>query len=442
MSLHRHQSKSEVEPVTNRSHALSGGAAMAIGPTGDMAEQQADRAADQVVFGRKSANSSLGMATEQRQPDPTMSAQTSYSAADAVQDAGHALPSQERAFFEPRFGRDLGSIRLHTGTAAQSAAQHLQARAYTFQNHIAFAPGQNAPNTRSGRWLMAHEISHALNDTSKPEIRRKPFSEPLGFEEEDRTPQRPERGLEKRGPRRGSLSYREAKELSYCIKMLGPNAAHECASHVTGQHVPPPAYKDIAGITSPVPFEAEVSKGVATHKIGKVTLTILPDGRSTDTKVKGATSVHAPALKEGQNLVDTFSRNGKIVSFKFNIDLNSLTVQTKYGPGINPDEPAGYGRGKAEDDQRRGTTSLKFHEGRHGIDIYNFIEANPYPVFSGRKGMKTEAFNAEATRFNNAVQAYVKRLLQASELSTDCAGSFTIDDHNASEGNVTAICTP
>lgn len=50
-------------------------------------------------------------------------------------------------------------------------------------------------------------------------------------------------------------------------------------------------------------------------------------------------------------------------------------------------------------------------------------------------------FKAETTRFKGAVQTYVKRRLQASELSTNCAGSVTIDDHNAAKANVTTICT-
>lgn len=83
-------------------------------------------------------------------------------AANAVASGGHPLPRSERAFFEPRFGRDLSNVRLHTGSTAQVAARNINAKAYTLRNNIAFATGQYAPNTTQGRRLLAHELTHTL----------------------------------------------------------------------------------------------------------------------------------------------------------------------------------------------------------------------------------------------------------------------------------------
>ncbi len=63
---------------------------------------------------------------------------------------------------EPRFGHDFSRVRVHTdGTAGQSAAA-IGADAYTAGRHIAFAPGRYSPLAGSGRALLAHELTHVV----------------------------------------------------------------------------------------------------------------------------------------------------------------------------------------------------------------------------------------------------------------------------------------
>jgi hypothetical protein len=89
--------------------------------------------------------------------------QSAAPAAAAAVDAGGApLSRADRAYFEPRFGRDLSHVRLHTDAAAGHAARDIGARAYTLRNHIAFAPGQFSPGTTEGRRLIAHELTHTF----------------------------------------------------------------------------------------------------------------------------------------------------------------------------------------------------------------------------------------------------------------------------------------
>ena len=83
-------------------------------------------------------------------------------AADAVTQGGMPLPASERQFFEPRFGHDLGGIRIHIGSQAHRAATGINALAYTYRQNIAFANGQYAPGSFAGRKLLAHEIAHSL----------------------------------------------------------------------------------------------------------------------------------------------------------------------------------------------------------------------------------------------------------------------------------------
>jgi hypothetical protein len=81
---------------------------------------------------------------------------------NALRSSGHPLDPAARAFFEPRFGSDFGDVRVHTGQEAQNAARTIHAHAFTLGNEIYFASGQYAPDTDSGRALIAHELTHTL----------------------------------------------------------------------------------------------------------------------------------------------------------------------------------------------------------------------------------------------------------------------------------------
>lgn len=76
--------------------------------------------------------------------------------------SGSPLPSSTRRFFESRFGTDLSGVRLHTDATAGQLARNVGAKAFTCHQSIAFAPGQYRPNTNSGRRLLAHELTHTI----------------------------------------------------------------------------------------------------------------------------------------------------------------------------------------------------------------------------------------------------------------------------------------
>lgn len=81
---------------------------------------------------------------------------------EVVGSSGRSLDAPTRAFFEPRFGHDLSGVRVHTGTLADESARGMNARAYTLGSDIVFASGGFAPGTREGRQLLAHELTHVL----------------------------------------------------------------------------------------------------------------------------------------------------------------------------------------------------------------------------------------------------------------------------------------
>jgi len=75
---------------------------------------------------------------------------------------GQPLPASVRAFFEPRFERDFSQVRVHIDTHAAESAQTVQALAYTMGSDIFFGAGQYAPATTAGQRLLAHELTHVV----------------------------------------------------------------------------------------------------------------------------------------------------------------------------------------------------------------------------------------------------------------------------------------
>ncbi|MCP4155988.1 MAG: DUF4157 domain-containing protein, partial [bacterium] len=79
-----------------------------------------------------------------------------------IKGSGQPLPETTRNYFEPRFGKDLGNIRIHAGTKANDTAADLHAQAFTTGNNVAFAHGHYSPETIAGKKLLAHEIAHTM----------------------------------------------------------------------------------------------------------------------------------------------------------------------------------------------------------------------------------------------------------------------------------------
>jgi hypothetical protein len=76
--------------------------------------------------------------------------------------AGRPLDAETRAYFEPRFGHDLSRVRIHTDDRAAESARALTARAYTVREHVTFDSGEYRPRTTAGRALLAHELTHTI----------------------------------------------------------------------------------------------------------------------------------------------------------------------------------------------------------------------------------------------------------------------------------------
>jgi hypothetical protein len=81
---------------------------------------------------------------------------------NSMRGAGTPLSPSVRTYFEPRFGADFGQVRVHTDTRAASTAKAVKARAFTVGQDVVFGASEYAPATTSGRKLLAHELSHVI----------------------------------------------------------------------------------------------------------------------------------------------------------------------------------------------------------------------------------------------------------------------------------------
>ncbi len=82
-----------------------------------------------------------------------------------VRSGGEPLDRVTRNFMEPRFEFDFSQVKIHRDSQAAESAQSIQAHAYTVGQNIIFAPGKYAPDTDSGKQLLAHELTHVVQQT-------------------------------------------------------------------------------------------------------------------------------------------------------------------------------------------------------------------------------------------------------------------------------------
>ncbi len=156
---------------------------LAISTPGDEYEKEADLVAEQVLR-MPEPHTNTGAALSARRFSPTLSRKcaaceaTTYENGDGVSlgdvspGTGQPLAESERAYFEPRFGHDFSGVRVHTDSRATDLARSVNARAYTFGREIVFGAGEYAPGSSGGRLLLAHELTHVVQQETSHNLFR------------------------------------------------------------------------------------------------------------------------------------------------------------------------------------------------------------------------------------------------------------------------------
>ncbi|MBL8442505.1 MAG: DUF4157 domain-containing protein [Zoogloeaceae bacterium] len=157
-----------------------------IGAVDDPLEHEADRVADAVLrMPEGGATPAMGTVAGQAQLRRLPAISTAAAAHDhnaslpatvnsLLQSPGETLPTDTRRFFEPRFAHDFSRVRVHVGSAADASARAVGARAYTVGQHLAFAKGEFQPGSTAGKRLLAHELTHVLQQDTTRSLQRAP----------------------------------------------------------------------------------------------------------------------------------------------------------------------------------------------------------------------------------------------------------------------------
>jgi hypothetical protein len=119
-----------------------------------------------------------------------------------LQGQGSPLPRATREFFEPRLGADFSQVRVNTGPRADATARSLGARAFAVGPSISFAAGEFAPASREGQHLLAHELTHVVQQDGAPRRPSAPVQRKASGQPEPATRKaRPAIGRSTGGPR-------------------------------------------------------------------------------------------------------------------------------------------------------------------------------------------------------------------------------------------------
>src|SRR5712691_7910193 len=84
---------------------------------------------------------------------------------DVLSSPGQSLDAGTRAFMEPRFGHDFSQVRVHTDARAAESARAVNALAYAVGHDVVFGTGQYTPGTSEGQRLLAHELTHVVQQS-------------------------------------------------------------------------------------------------------------------------------------------------------------------------------------------------------------------------------------------------------------------------------------
>jgi hypothetical protein len=178
---------------SNHSRASVGSAAagaiqtkLTVNTPGDEYEQEADRVADEVMRMPEQRVPRMCAECDEQQATPASTVRPAYAASlspdgvrrqaaeanepvdapqivsDVVSESGRPLDPGVRSFMEPRFGYDFSRVRVHTGSRAAESARAVNAVAYTVGRNVVFNEGAYRPENNAGRRLIAHELTHVI----------------------------------------------------------------------------------------------------------------------------------------------------------------------------------------------------------------------------------------------------------------------------------------
>ena len=361
---------------------------------------------------------------------------------DVIASSGQPLDRATRSRMEAHFGVDFSGVRLHTDRRAADSAAAVDAEAWTVGEHIAFADGTFRPHTPEGQHLLAHELSHVVQQSDG--LRRRPIKprangiDPFDMDELDEAKiweamEREWRFKVQVGElddsdlsnwaitsRLNGLKSREIDALIPAIKKHGAKKKVSTAKMVE--------YLEVRkSISTPLPAGATVTRDpIVTENVesyslalGKMTVIVKADTFGSAQNETGPTTNFPTPFSwsaNPQGIVTSLTSN----NISFNPTSFEVTVQTKYKD--RPDETSAYGRGTTSLDQQFDATTLRVHEGAHGTDYIAWLRSHPFPVDLS-KGVVGVLTHQQMTQVRDYITKFFKEAGDISCEQTDQVGT-------------------
>jgi hypothetical protein len=201
-----------------------------ISQPNDKYEQEADRVADQVmrmpdpriqhqIEPEEEEEFLKAKEVPSKNPQVTSQVETHFT---SLSSGGQPLPESVRAFFNPRFGYDFSQVQVYRDTRAADIAKTLHAQAFTIGNEIVFGAGRYAPGTQEGQKLLAHELTHVIQQQGTTQrLQSQASNDSSNDEVEQEGEQRAEQVTPEAGfP--GEISQELVAEVSIPIEGIAP----------------------------------------------------------------------------------------------------------------------------------------------------------------------------------------------------------------------------
>jgi hypothetical protein len=176
---------------------------LAVSQPGDAAEKEADRVAEQAASptagDKPPVTPSRNLVNDQSSGQRDENSENSAAPPDlesrleSEKDGGAALPERTRAQMESRLGADFTDVKIHTGGEAGRMNRDLSAQAFTQGSDIYFGEGKFQPETREGQRLLAHELTHVVQQsaTVQPQLIQRDPEKPEQKPSKDRSSEVP-----------------------------------------------------------------------------------------------------------------------------------------------------------------------------------------------------------------------------------------------------------
>jgi len=171
-----------IAPSSTGSKAAGVQTKLAISQPGDAFEQEADRVAEQVMRmpeGLPPSISEEGTGIARKCPKCIVDDDVPPIVHEVLRSPGQSLDVDTRTSMEGLFGHNFGKVRVYSDAKAAESSQAINALAYTVGQRIVFGEGSYAPKTRDGSRLLAHELTHTIQqdtETIRPIVPSKPSS--------------------------------------------------------------------------------------------------------------------------------------------------------------------------------------------------------------------------------------------------------------------------